>query len=96
LKGKMGIRGQGKASYAAPVPDATGRVHATRSPADLAAIAAALTGAGASAAEVNADPMLASREQVWELERRLRQHKRELAVARARVAELEAAAARDY
>ena len=62
-------------------------------PPDLHALAAALAGVGASAAEVNTDPMPASREQVWELERRLRQQERELAAARARIAELEAGAA---
>ena len=30
LNGKMDIRGQGGASYSGPVPDATGRIHATR------------------------------------------------------------------
>ena len=54
-----------------------------------------LEGAGASAAETCADPLLTSREQVSALERRLRQHERELAAARARVAELEAASAGD-
>ena len=47
LKGKMGIRGQGGTSHAAPAPDATGRVHATRSrgpmPGERGSCPAALT-----------------------------------------------------
>lgn len=62
---------------------------------DLGALTAALTQLGASTAEEQTGPMLTGREEVRELERRLRQHERELAVARARVAELEAAAAGD-
>ena len=66
------------------------RTSGRRSPADLAAIAAALAGVGASATEAYADPMLTGRGQMRELERRLRQHERELAAARARIAEMEA------
>jgi len=62
---------------------------------DLGALTAALAGVGASAAEAHADPMLTGHEEVRMLEYRLRQHERELAAARARVAELEAAAAGD-
>jgi len=62
---------------------------------DLGAITAALTQLGASTAEEHTGPMLTGREELRELERRLRQHERELAAARARVAELEAAAAED-
>ena len=66
-----------------------------RPPVDLPALAAALDGARASRAETCADPLLTSREQVSVLERRLRQHERELAAARDRVAELGAASAGD-
>ena len=37
LKGKVGIRGQGRTSYAGSVSDATARVHATRSRAGVSA-----------------------------------------------------------
>ena len=59
-------------------------------PVDLEAITAALAGVATSAVEAHADPLEASREQARELERRLRQHERELAAARTRIAEMEA------
>ncbi len=103
----MGARGWGARAGAFPrirsfdssiAPRRGERVRASgpRSPVDLPAIVAALAGVGASSAAMNADSMLTSREQMQELERRLRRHERELAAARARIAEPEAAAAGDY
>lgn len=62
---------------------------------NLGAVAAALADIGASAVEAHIIPTLVSREQMRKFERRLRQHGRKLAMARARIAELEAIAAGD-
>ncbi|MGI8710443.1 MAG: hypothetical protein ACR2LA_05570, partial [Acidimicrobiales bacterium] len=60
---------------------------------DLSAITAALAELEASAADIGADPGAGGHTRTSELDRRLRQQDRELAAARARVAEMEAEAA---